>query len=68
MPETIERIAVLETRLDSIENRLDNFGGKIDSVKQVTDTLRGAKYVGWFIAASFGYIVHTILPLFTGKH
>lgn len=63
-----ERIAVLETRQDSLEARFETFDKKLDSVKQVTDTLRGAKYVGWFIAASIGYVIHTILPLFTSKH
>lgn len=69
MEELVERIAVLETKQTAQEEsnkRQESHNlkieKKVDAIYEVIMTFRGAKYLGWFLAAAIGYVVHTILP------
>ena len=68
MPDTPERLAVVETRLNSIEKTMTEIQKTAKDTNDVIQQLKGAKYVGWFIAAGFGYLIHTILPFLQGKN
>ena len=68
MPDTNERLAVVETRLETIEKNILDVQKTAKDTNDVIQQLKGAKYVGWFIAAGFGYLIHTILPFLQGKH
>lgn len=71
--ETIKtRLSVLETKQEHIERHNVQRDKKIDDMYEVIMKLRGAKWVGWFIAAAFGFVLSNMSTLWQliqhGKH
>lgn len=62
MTDVNERLAVVETRLDTIEKHIVSSEKTLKEMNDVIQQLKGAKYFGWFIAAAVGYLIHTLLP------
>ena len=55
-----ERVAVLETLLKSQDSRHKEMETKVNAMYDVIMQLRGAKWMGWFIAAAIGFIISNI--------
>lgn len=65
-----ERVAVLETLLKSQDSRHKEMEIKVNAMYDVIMQLRGAKWMGWFIAAAIGFIISNVtsfLNLIQGK-
>ena len=65
-----ERVAVLETLLKSQDARHKQMEVKVDAMYDVIMQLRGAKWMGWFIAAAIGFVIsnmQSILHFVQGK-
>ena len=65
-----ERVAVLETLLKSQDSRHKEMETKVNAMYDVIMQLRGAKWMGWFIAAAIGFIISNVtsfLNLIQGK-
>lgn len=57
------RLAVLETKQEHTEQHNVLRDKKIDEMYEVIMKLKGAKWVGWFIAAAFGFVVSNVHTL-----
>ena len=55
-----ERVAVLETLLKNQDSRHKQMEVKVDAMYDVIMQLRGAKWMGWFVAAAIGFIISNI--------
>ena len=70
MTDLNERVAVLETLLQSQDTRHKEMEVKVNAMYDVIMQLRGAKWVGWFVAAALGFLISNISGLmnfFQGK-
>ena len=58
-----ERVAVLETLLKSQDSRHKEMEIKVNAMYDVIMQLRGAKWMGWFIAAAIGFIISNVTSI-----
>lgn len=54
------RLAVIESKQTTQEAHNLKIEKKVDDMHDVIMQLRGAKWLGWFIAASLGYVLSNL--------
>lgn len=59
-----ERLAVLETEIRAQKEHNTRIEAKVDAMYDVIMQLRGAKWMGWFIAAAVGFSISNITTIF----
>lgn len=64
MTDLTERLAVLETKQATQEEHFQRMEKKVDAMYDVIMQLKGAKWLGWVIAAAFGFLVSNVHVLY----